>query len=264
MCLGKKQPDFFESEAEEIESSLKQIARLEGVASLLNTLEKYPTILPMAFITRKITKETRKKKPKKFIKNSKFSLFNQIIDVINNARENWIEEITINCIVIPFDAYSYLKKQFLSTKDLYRFILEGYFSQNDYERFQRVVTYLHMVITWWEYNIDIAQDWLSIDASKGDGWMMEEEEMMHFVWDSLHGEECSFKIAPRLIAGENMESHEFYINYKKIIEEEDYKDQVFIKFMERYFTIEADQALDTRIERRRKLGLEQEFPTNQD
>lgn len=246
---GEKQQKFFESvaggsETEERESSLKQIARLEGVASVLKTLEKYPTILPMSFITRKITKETRKKDPNEFIKSSKFSLFNQIIDKINDAKENYyLYRYDINGYKIMFLAYHYLKDLLLSTKDLYRYILEGYFSQNDDERFQRVVTYLDLLITWWEHTIESAQDWLSHDADRGDGWMMDEEELMYFVKDILEGESCHF-------------------NIEKIIEEEDYKDQDFVKFMSRYFTKEAKQALDTRIER--KLGLEQEFPTNQD
>ena len=162
---------------EERELSLIQIARVEGVAVLLQTLEKHPTVLSMAFINRNIVDVA----PNEFVKGSVFSLFSQILDKINNAREDWQYGIDLRGYVMSFDAYGILEREIRSTSEIYRYILKGYFSQNDYERFQRLVAYLNLLIVWWERNVESAEDIITHNADKGDGWMMTKEELQSFV-----------------------------------------------------------------------------------
>jgi len=236
--MAKKQTDLFGNRVEGVES--KQVRRSRGISSIIRTLQKYPTIIE--FIS--ATMGTKYEKPKKPMKGSILSLFNNFVYQIAKAKQKPKYTLNISGRNVKVNSFRFLEQQINFTKDLYQYILKGYFSQSTTECFHRVVTYLNLIVKYWKYSLEGSQDALSHGAEKGDGWMAPIEELTKYATESLDNWGCNFEISPKLITEDTAGSYEFSINYPKILKNDLHNDEKFIYFINRYFTKEARQLLN--------------------
>ena len=205
------------------------------IVYVLNTLQNYPSQNPFTSTVMKVQYDDIDSATN----DLEIALFYQIVDKIKKAKKDEDYGYDLNGYFIKINPLDLIGPLFVDTQNFYRYILAGYFSRNDTELFQRLVMYFQMIVECWEVYLDIAGDAITHDASKGDGHLMGEIDLIDFVKWEITNIYCAFKIFPTLISGKYFEEKELYVNFSKIIEDKIYKNPTFIGFRKRRFSKEA-------------------------
>lgn len=173
------------------------------------------------------------------VKNS--PLLGQFITLINKIKKIERAPQVILHVArreIPVNSFKFLKKQFNSTFQLFRYILKGYFSQNEQDLLQRIVTYMELVLDYWEYELWGVDEYLSESVFKGG--VYPDTNVKQYVEDALNDAYCDIKIAPHALEGPYSGEFKFSINFDKIIADGMLYVKLFKDFMRGSFTEETN------------------------
>ena len=167
--------------------------------------------------------------------------FTSQIKKIKTIKRNPKFALRIAGYEIPVNLFEFLKRQLDKTTTLLIYILLGYFSQDQQELLERLITYLKFIVEYSECEVESAGEWINHETEKGDGWMEPEESIKKYTHEAIGRVSCRIQIYPDRLeeAYTNYGHFNYKINFPHIIADLGHLSTGFKDFMHRYFALES-------------------------